>query len=163
MLLRFLPLEDDRGEMLYKRFTDTTRAALKATLIIGGLQGILGGLVLLVAGIEGALFWGIVMVVSSLVPSIGCSIIWVPAGIIMLLTGHTWEGILILVFGAAVISTVDNLLRPVLIGKDVQLHPLLIFLSSLGGIALFGISGFVIGPIIASLFLTIWEMYDYFS
>ena len=162
MLLRFLPLEDDRGEMLYKRFADTTRAALKATLIIGGLQGILGGLVFLVAGIEGALFWGIVMVVSSLVPSIGCSIIWVPAGIIMLLTGHTWEGILILISGVVVISTVDNLLRPALIGRDVQLHPLLIFLSSLGGIALFGISGFVIGPIITSLFLASWEMYDHF-
>ncbi|MDO8785990.1 MAG: AI-2E family transporter [Syntrophales bacterium] len=162
-LLQSLPLENDVGEKLYKRFTDTTRAALKATLIIGGLQGTLGGLVFFVAGIEGALFWGIVMVVSSLVPGIGCSIIWGPAGIIMLLTGHTWEGLLILIFGSAVISMVDNLLRPVLIGRDVQLHPLLIFLSSLGGIALYGISGFVIGPIIASLFITIWGMYDRFS
>jgi len=159
---RFFPLENNMGEMFYERFTVTTRATLKATLIIGGLQGTLGGLVFFVAGIEGALIWGIVMVFFSLLPGVGCSIIWAPAGIIMLLTGHTWEGILILISGVVVISTVDNLLRPALIGRDVQLHPLLIFLSSLGGIALFGISGFVIGPIITSLFLASWEMYDHF-
>ena len=157
MVMRFFPLE--KREMLYERFTIVTKATLKATLIIGGLQGTLGGLVFFVAGIEGALIWGILMVFLSIVPGVGCSIIWAPAGIIMLLTGHTWEGVLILIFGAAVISTVDNLLRPVLIGKEAQLHPLLIFLSTLGGIALFGISGFVIGPIITSLFLTFWEMY----
>ncbi|MFA4917414.1 MAG: AI-2E family transporter [Syntrophales bacterium] len=159
---RFLPLENGMGKMFYERFAITARATMKATLIIGGLQGILGGFVFFIAGIERASIWGIVMVFFSLVPGVGCSIIWAPAGVIMLLTGHTWEGILILISGAAVIGTVDNLLRPVLIGKDVQLHPLLIFLSTLGGIALFGISGFIIGPIIASLFLTSWKMYEHF-
>ncbi len=91
------------------------------------------------------------MIIMAVVPVVGCSIIWAPAGIIMLLTGHIWEGMLILATGVLVISTIDNLLRPVLIGKDVEMHPLMIFLSTLGGIVVFGFSGFVIGPIIASM------------
>jgi len=102
------------------------------------------------------------MVIMAVVPAVGCAIIWGPAGIIMLLTGHLWEGIVILATGVLVISTIDNLLRPILIGQDVEMHPLLIFLSTLGGIVVFGFSGFVIGPIIASLLLAIWEMYDQF-
>jgi predicted PurR-regulated permease PerM len=122
----------------------------------------LGGIVFFITGIEGALIWGLLMIIMAVVPVVGCSIIWGPAGILMLLTGHIWEGILILAFGVLVISTIDNLLRPILIGKDVEMHPLLIFLSTLGGIVLFGFSGFVIGPIIASMMLAIWEMYDEF-
>ena len=102
------------------------------------------------------------MILLSIVPVVGCSIVWVPAGVIMLLTGHLWKGILILAFGVFAISIADNLLRPILLGRDVQMHPLIIFLSTLGGISLFGFSGFVIGPIIASLLLAVWEMYDQF-
>ena len=140
----------------------TARSTLKVTLLIGGIQGILGGIVFFITNIEGALIWGLLMIVMAIVPVVGCSVIWGPAGVLMLLTGHIWEGVLILVFGVAVISMIDNLLRPVLIGKDVEMHPLLIFLSTLGGIVLFGFSGFVIGPIITSLLLAIWEMYDEF-
>jgi predicted PurR-regulated permease PerM len=100
------------------------------------------------------------MVVMAILPGIGCAIIWAPAGVIMLIGGHIWEGVAILTFGTLVISLADNLLRPILIGSDVEIHPLLIFLSTLGGIVAFGVSGFVIGPIIVSLFLAIWDMYD---
>ena len=160
MAMRIIPLGNGREKILYKRFAAAARSTLKTTLIIGGLQGVLGGLIFFATGIEGSLIWGLVMVISAIIPVVGCSIIWAPAGILMLLTGHVWEGILILVFGAIVISTVDNLLRPFLIGKDVKMHPLLIFLSTLGGIVLFGFSGFVLGPIITALLLAIWEMYD---
>jgi predicted PurR-regulated permease PerM len=102
------------------------------------------------------------MILTAIIPVLGCSIIWAPAGVLMLLAGHIWEGVLILAVGVLVISTVDNLLRPILIGKDVEMHPLLIFLSMLGGIVLFGFSGFVIGPIITSLFLSILQMYEEF-
>ena len=102
------------------------------------------------------------MVLTAIVPVVGCSIVWAPAGVIMLLMGHIWQGVLILAFGVFVITMVDNILRPILLGRDVQMHPLLIFLSTLGGISLFGFSGFVIGPIISSLLLAIWEMYDQF-
>ena len=162
MAMKILPLGMGREKFLYERFIVTARSTLKVTLIIGGIQGTLGGIVFLVTDVEGALIWGLLMILMAIVPLVGCSIIWAPAGILMLLTGHIWEGVLILAVGFLVISTVDNLLRPILIGKDVEMHPLLIFLSTLGGIILFGFSGFVIGPVIASLLIAIWEIYEEF-
>lgn len=160
--MKILPLGMGREKFLYERFIVTARSTLKVTLIIGGIQGTLGGLVFLVTDVEGALIWGLLMILMAIVPLVGCSIIWAPAGILMLLTGHIWEGALILAVGFLVISTVDNVLRPILIGQDVEMHPLLIFLSTLGGIILFGFSGFVIGPVITSLLIAIWEMYEEF-
>ncbi|HYA13901.1 MAG TPA: AI-2E family transporter [Syntrophales bacterium] len=160
MVMRVFSLGQEREKVLYERFVATARSTLKVTLIIGGIQGSLGGFIFWITGIEGALIWTVVMIISSIVPVVGCSIVWGPAGVIMLFTGHIWKGVLILAFGVFVISMVDSLLRPILIGRDVQMHPLLIFLSTLGGISLFGFSGFVIGPIIASLLLAVWEMYD---
>ena len=160
--MRALPLGKGREKFLFERFFVTARSTLKVTLIIGGIQGTVGGIVFFIANIDGAVLWGLLMIIMAVVPVVGCSIIWAPAGLIMLLTGHLWEGILILVTGVFVISMIDNLLRPVLIGKDVEMHPLLIFLSTLGGIVVFGFSGFVIGPIIASLLLAIWAMHEQF-
>jgi len=162
-VMRFLPLGGGREKRLYHHFITTARSTLKVTLIIGGIQGALGGIVFLITDIEGALIWGLLMIIMAVVPVIGCSIIWGPAGILMLLTGHLWEGVVILASGVLVISMVDNLLRPLLLGKDVEMHPLLIFLSTLGGIILFGFSGFVIGPIITALLLAIWNMYSEFQ
>jgi predicted PurR-regulated permease PerM len=158
--LRMCFLESGRGRVLYERFVAAARATLKATLLLGGLQGIAGGFMFYITGIEGAMIWALVMTVLAILPGIGCAIIWAPAGVIMLIGGHIWEGVFILAFGGVVISMADNLLRPMLIGGDVAMHPLLIFLSTLGGLVVFGLSGFVMGPIIASLFLAIWDMYD---
>ncbi|MCX5837675.1 MAG: AI-2E family transporter [Deltaproteobacteria bacterium] len=138
MAMKVIPLGMGREKFLYERFIVTARSTLKVTLIIGGIQGALGGIVFFVTDVEGALIWGLLMILMAIVPVVGCSIIWV------------------------VISTVDNLLRPILIGKDVEMHPLLIFLSTLGGIILFGFSGFVIGPVITSLLIALWEMYEEF-
>jgi len=161
--LRMCFLESGKGKILYEKFIATARATLKATMLLGGLQGVSGGIIFYIVGIEGAMVWGLLMVVLAILPGIGCSIVWAPAGIIMLLGGHLWEGLTILIFGILVISLGDNLLKPLLIGNDVEMHPLVIFLSTLGGLVAFGLSGFVIGPIIASLFLAIWEMYDHGS
>jgi predicted PurR-regulated permease PerM len=160
--MKVIPLGMGREKFLYERFIVTARSTLKVTLIIGGIQGALGAIVFFVTNLEGALIWGLLMILTAIVPVVGCSIIWAPVGILMLLTGHIWEGVLILAVGTFVISTVDNLLRPVLLGKDVEMHPLLIFLSTLGGIILFGFSGFVIGPVITSLLIALWEMYEEF-
>ena len=162
MATRICPLGMGREQFLWERFIVTARSSLKVTLIIGGLQGLLGGIVFFITGVEGAVIWGLLMIVLAILPVVGCTIIWFPVGLVMLAMGQIWEGILILSFGGLVISSVDNLLRPILIGKDVAMHPLLIFLSTLGGIALFGISGFIIGPIITSMLLATWEMYDKF-
>jgi predicted PurR-regulated permease PerM len=162
LALKLLPFGMGRERFLYERFMTTSRATLKVTLIIGGIQGVLGGILFFATGIEAALIWGLLMILMAIVPVVGCSIIWAPAGVLMLLAGHIWEGVLILATGFLVISTVDNLLRPILLGKDVEMHPLLIFLSTLGGIILFGFSGFVIGPVVASLLIALWQMYQEF-
>ncbi len=159
-IMHLFPLGEEREKMLYQRFTSAARAAIKGTLVIAFIQGSLGGLLFFIVGIEAALIWWILMVFMAVIPGVGSSVIWLPAGIIMLVTDHIWEGIVILVFGTFVISTIDNVLRPILVGRDIQMHPLLILFSTLGGIFLFGFSGVVIGPIITALLLSLWEMYD---
>jgi predicted PurR-regulated permease PerM len=158
-IFRYIPIDERHMNTFATEFLVTAKASLKFTFVIGGIQGFLGGIIFYVTGIQSALVWGVLMVGLSIVPVIGNAIVWVPAGIIMLLLGHIWQGIAILVFGSVVISLVDNLLRPVLLGKDIQMHALLIFLSTLGGIAFFGFSGFVLGPVIASFFLAGWKLF----
>lgn len=158
--LYILEMKDEIGNRLYERFTSTARATLKGTLIIGLIQGTMGGILFWAVGINSAIVWGVIMVLAAMIPGIGCAIIWAPAALIMLATGHVWEGIVLLALGSLVISSIDNILRPLLVGKDTQMHPLLIFLSTLGGIAVFGVSGFVIGPIITALLSTLWEIYE---
>lgn len=160
-LMRVSPLGDKYEAMLYEKFTSTARATLKSTLIVGGLQGTLGGIFFWIAGVEGALVWGIIMIALSVIPAIGSFIIWLPTGIIMLALGNIWQGLLILI-GGMFISIIDNIIRPPLVGKDTQMHPLIVLFTTLGGIFLFGISGFVIGPIIASLFLAIISIYNFY-
>ena len=154
-----IPVDNKHLHHFIDQFLNTAKASLKFTFVIGGIQGFLGGLLFYITGIERALVWGVLMFGLSVVPAVGSSLIWVPAGIVMLFLGHIWQGIVILVCGALVISSVDNLLRPVLMGRDTQMHPLLIFLSTLGGISVLGFSGFVLGPVIASLFLAGWKLF----
>jgi predicted PurR-regulated permease PerM len=154
------PLGDSHERALYDQFTSTARATLKSTFIVGGIQGILGGILFWITGVEGAVIWAVIMFLLSLVPGLGTFLVWLPVGVIMLVIGNVWQGITILLVGALVISTIDNLLRPPLVGKDIQMPPLLVLFSTLGGIVLFGISGFVIGPVVTSLFLAIISIYD---
>lgn len=160
-LMRLSPLGDKYEQMLYERFTSTTRATLKSTVIIGGIQGTLSGLLFWITGIEGAFIWGVVMVIIAIIPAIGPPIILAPAGIIMLVLGNFWQA-LVLLIGASVVSIIDNLLRPPLVGKDTQMHPLIVLLTTLGGIIIFGVSGFVIGPIIAALFISVMSIYSHY-
>jgi predicted PurR-regulated permease PerM len=159
-ILRFLPLGQGRDRILLGHFRKTANSTLKVTLIIGGIQGILGGLLFLFTGIQGAILWGVVMIITAVIPVVGCALVWAPAGVFMMIAGHFWTGILILAFGALVISMVDHFLRPILLGKDVSMHPLFIFLSTMGGIIVFGFTGFIIGPIIMSLAMAVWQMYE---
>jgi len=141
------------------RFTSVTRATLKGTAVIGVLQGGLAGLAFAVAGIEAAVFWGTVMAVLSIIPAVGSALVWVPAAIILAAGGNYLKAVGLVLFCGLVVGSLDNLLRPRLVGKDTQMHDLMIFFGTLGGIALFGVIGFVIGPIIAALFVTIWDIY----
>lgn len=161
-LMHLSPLGDTYEEMLYERFTSTSRATLRGTFIVGIIQGTLGGILFWIAGIQGAFVWGVVMSLLSIVPGVGSGLVWFPTAIILLALGNTREGIIVLVGGLGVISTVDNFLRPPLVGRDTQMHPLLVLFSTLGGIFAFGISGFIIGPIIIALFLAIMSIYDHY-
>ncbi len=160
-LMHLSPLGDTYEEMLYSQFTSTVRATLKSTIIVGGVQGALGGLLFWFAGIEGALIWATIMVFLGIIPAVGPPLVLIPAGIISLVLGNVGGGIALLI-GAIVISFVDNLLRPPLIGKDIQMHPLLVLFSTLGGIFLFGISGFIIGPVVAALYTSMITIYEHY-
>jgi predicted PurR-regulated permease PerM len=154
------PLKDEQERLLIKEFTSISRATLKGTVIIGVIQGMLGGILFGIVGVPGAITWGVVMIVLSIIPVLGSGLVWTPVGIGMILAGSLWQGVAILVFGFAVISTIDNILRPKLVGRDSQMHPLLVLLSTLGGIIAFGLIGFIIGPIIVALFMALLRIYE---
>ncbi len=157
--LAYLPLTEAEKQRMLEKFVSVTRATLKGTILIGMAQGLMSGLAFWAVGIDGPIFWGTVMTVLSIIPGIGGALIWVPAVIVLLVTGQIWRGIALAVFCALVVGSVDNLLRPRLVGRDTQMHQLLIFFSTLGGLFLFGAMGFILGPILAALFVTAWEMF----
>ena len=158
-ILSYLPLEDKDKKLLLHRFTSVTRATIKGTLIIGIMQGTLCGIGFALVNIEGPVFWGTLMAVCSIIPGIGTAIIWAPASLILILSGN-YAGVLILIIICGVVAgSLDNFIRPRLVGKDTEMHALFVLLATLGGITMFGILGVIIGPIIAALFITIWEIY----
>jgi len=143
------------------KFTSVARATIKGTLLIGIAQGALAGLAFWIVDISGPIFWGTVMTVLSIIPGIGTGLVWAPAAIILVIGGKVWQGIFLFAFCLLVVGTVDNLLRPRLVGRDTQMHDLLIFFGTLGGILLFGVLGFILGPILAALFVTVWDIYGH--
>lgn len=153
------PLRNEYEEMLLKRFLLISRASIRGTLLIGLIQGVIGALVFLAVGINTWLVWGFVMVALSIIPFTGAWFVMVPAGIIQIAIGHVWQGILVIVFCVAVVSTIDNVLRPRLVGTQAKLHDLLIFFATLGGISVFGVMGFIVGPVTAALFVTVLDIY----
>jgi len=158
--LRYLsPLRSDYEDMLFSRFLLISRATVKGTLLIGLVQGALGGLTLMIFGIKTWLVWGCVMVILSVIPLVGAWIVMIPAGIILIIIGDLWQGIGIIVVSTVIISNVDNLLRPSLVGRDAKMHDLFIFFATLGGISMFGLMGFIIGPVIVALFTTVLDIY----
>ncbi|MDY0007197.1 MAG: AI-2E family transporter [Spongiibacteraceae bacterium] len=158
-LMRALPLGDERERMLFAKFTEVARATIKGTLVIAVIQGLLGGLLFAAVGVQGALLWGVVMAVLSMLPAVGSALIWLPVGVYLLAVGDWVAGAVVLGVGAGVISVVDNILRPILVGRDTKLPDYLILLSTLGGIALMGMTGFLLGPVIAALFLAFWDIF----
>ena len=158
-ILYFLPLHDRDERLLLRRFTSVTKATLKGTLIIGAIQGAICGIAFALAGIQGPVFWGTVMAVMSIIPAFGTAIVWGPALIILLLAGDFLGAGILAILCGAVAGNLDNLLRPRLVGKDTEMHDLFVLFGTLGGISLFGILGIIIGPIVAALFITIWEIY----
>ena len=158
-ILYYLPMDDDDEQRMLEKFTSVTRATLKGTAVIGLFQGTLAGISFWVVGIHSSVFCGTIKAVLSIIPGIATALVWVPAVIILAAGGNYVKAGGLCLFCALVVGSIDNLLRPVLVGKDTQMHELMIFFGTLGGIIMFGVMGMIIGPIVAALFITIWEIY----
>ena len=158
-LIRALPLGDPREERLFTKFAAVTRATVKGTFVIAAVQGTIGGVAFWALGLGSPVLWGVMMGVLSLLPAIGGALVWVPAAVYLLLTGAWVKAVILAAIGAGVMGTVDNALRPILVGRDAGMPDYMILLSTLGGLATFGFSGLVVGPIVAGLFLTVWEIF----
>jgi predicted PurR-regulated permease PerM len=158
-LLYLMPLNSDQENRLLERFTSVTRATVKGTLLIGMIQGALGALGFLFLGIPGWAFWGTIMAVLSIIPAVGAALVWVPAVLYLLTVGQVTKGVILLVWCAVVVSSSDNVLRPRLVGRDARMPDLMILVGTLGGLTMFGATGVILGPVVAALFLTLWDLY----
>jgi predicted PurR-regulated permease PerM len=156
---RVLPLNAEREQALVSRFVSVSRATVGGALAVAAAQGAAGGLVFWILGIPGPVFWGAIMTILSFLPAVGASLVWGPAAVILLLTGSPVRGIILVALGMVFVGTLDNILRPLLVGRYARMPDFLILISTLGGLATFGLSGVVIGPIVAAFFISLWEMF----
>lgn len=154
-----IPLSSSYKQRLFSNFTTVIRATVKGNVLVAAAQGALGGLIFWFLDVQAALLWAVVMAFLSLLPAVGAAIVWGPVAIYFLVTGSVWQGVVLIAFGVFVIGLVDNLLRPLLVGKDTKMPDYLVLLSTIGGMALFGLNGFVIGPVIAALFIACWDLF----
>jgi predicted PurR-regulated permease PerM len=153
-----IPLHPERLRTLAGRFTGVIRATVKGTLVVAVVQGALGGLIFWLLGIHAPVLWAALMAVLSLLPAVGAALVWLPVAVYFVATGAIWQGIVLTAYGVLVIGLVDNVLRPILVGKDTRMPDYVVLISTLGGIAVLGINGFVIGPVIAAMFIAVWGM-----
>ena len=154
-----VPLEESHKRRLQLKFNRVVRATVKGNLVVAVTQGALGGAIFWFLDIPSALLWAVLMAFLSLLPAVGAGIVWAPVAIYFLLSNMIWQGVVLGLFGIFVIGLVDNVLRPILVGKDTRMPDYLILISTLGGLAVFGLNGFVIGPLIAALFMSSWALF----
>jgi predicted PurR-regulated permease PerM len=155
-----IPLDPKQQRDLFNKFTAVIRSTIKGTVVVAIVQGALGGLIFWALGVHAPLLWAALMAVLSLLPAVGSALVWLPVAIYFLVTGAIWQGIVLIAFGVLVIGLVDNVLRPMLVGKETKIPDYVVLVATLGGIAIFGISGFVIGPVIAAMFMASWDIFS---
>ena len=153
-----IPLYPDQQRELFGRFTTVIRATVKGNVVVAIVQGALGGSIFWFLDVHAPVLWAVVMAFLSLLPAVGCALVWLPVALYFLVTGATWQGIVLIAYGVLVIGLVDNILRPILVGKDTKMPDYVVLISTLGGMAIFGLNGFVIGPVIAALFMAVWDI-----
>jgi predicted PurR-regulated permease PerM len=154
-----IPLASEVKQDLAAMLVTVVRATIRGGVLMAAAQGVLGGLMLTWLGIQGPTFWGVVFGLLSMLPAVGASLLWAPIAIYFIFTGTVWKGVVLILFGTVVLTLVDNILRPILVGRDTDLPGYLILLSTLGGIATFGLSGVVVGPLIAATFMGTWRIF----
>lgn len=153
-----VPLRPHLRDALFSHFVIVVRATMKGTVVVAVLQGLIGGIIFAALGIEGALLWGVLMGFFSLLPAIGTGIVWVPVAVYLLATGDYFKGAIMIFCGVFVIGMIDNLLRPILVGRDTRMPDFVVLIATLSGLELFGLNGFIVGPVIAALFIAVWNM-----
>jgi len=158
-LVAGLPLGDERERLLFQKFAEVARATVKGNLLVAMVQGTLGGLIFWILGLPAPLLWGVVMTVLSLIPAVGAGLVWLPAAIYLYAIGDGVSATVLVLYGLIIIGLADNILRPILVGRDTKLPDWMVLLSTLGGMALLGINGFVVGPLIAVLFIAFWQIF----
>ncbi|MDO5666320.1 MAG: AI-2E family transporter [Alcaligenaceae bacterium] len=154
-----IPLTNEYRNTLFERFTTVVKATVKGNILVAMVQGILGGIIFAFLSVQGAVLWGVIMAFLSLLPAVGAALIWLPVAVYFLATGAIFKGIVLSLFGFFVIGLTDNVLRPILVGKSTKLPDWVILISTLGGLSVFGINGFVIGPLLAALFIVCWQLF----
>jgi len=152
---RSIPLSSRRKQALIEKFTTVIRATVKGNLLVAAIQGALGGLAFWFLGVTGALLWAVLMAFLSLLPAVGAGLVWLPVAIYLIITGSVWQGVALTAYGVLVIGLLDNVLRPLLVGKDTRMPDCVVMITTLGGMAVLGINGFIVGPVIAAMFLAV--------
>lgn len=156
-----IPLSEMKKSRLFQRFTCVVQATIKGSIVVAVIQGALGGAIFAVLDIPRALLWGVAMAFLSFLPALGTGLIWGPVAVYFLLSGAILKSVLLTAAGIFAIGLVDNIVRPILVSKDTRIPDYLVLVSTLGGLALFGLNGFVIGPVIAALFVSTWNLFSY--
>jgi len=156
---RAIPLAAEHKQELFGKFATVIRATVKGNLLVAAIQGMLGSLAFWLLGVRGALLWGVLMAFLSLLPAVGAALVWLPVAIYFFLAGEVWQGVALVAWGMLVVGLVDNLLRPVLVGKDTRMPDYVVLITTLGGMATFGINGFVLGPAAAAMFIAVWHIF----
>lgn len=159
-LIHALPLREEHERRLILRFAETTRAVVVGTLLIAVIQGIIGGVTFWIAGLSAPVLWGAAMMILAIIPAVGPSLVWLPASIYLMVTGPIWAGVMVFIVGALLVSVIDEFLRPTLVGRNTKMPDALILLATVGGLATFGVSGLVVGPVVAAFFLSLWTMFE---
>jgi predicted PurR-regulated permease PerM len=153
-----IPLPEEDKLAVGRKFLSVTRATLKSTFIIGGIQGLIGGVLYWAVGIEGPVLWGILIMIFGAIPGIGSVVIWLPTAAVLAILGQYGKTAIVIGVGAAVIPLAE-LLRPYLVGEDTRIHPVLVLVGVLGGIWIFGIVGLLLGPLIMGVAVTLWDIF----
>jgi predicted PurR-regulated permease PerM len=159
VLANAIPMGGQRQRTLFNRFASVTRATLKGTVLVGLVQGALGGILFAVLGLRAPVFWGVIMAMLSMVPLVGPALVWAPAAIYLMVTGAMTKGIILAIGGVVFVGLADNIMRPLVVGREARMPDYLVLLSTLGGLSVFGAAGFVAGPVLAALFLSVWDMF----
>ena len=159
-LIRLSPMRDDYEENLITRFLLVSKGTLKGTLLIGLIQGTMCAVLFLSVGVNSAIFLGVLVFFATFIPVGGSALVWFPVAVTLLIGGRWIAAIIVLSVGSVIVGSVDNVLRPILVGKDIKMHDLMVLFSTLGGIGMFGLAGVVVGPIIASFFLSILSIFE---